>query len=73
MYLYLINLKDDLGFERIENIKVVIQIISIEAIFEMSLEQFSTLDIDLTVTVTNCMLRQVTEARLVFIGEGERN
>ena len=33
----------------------------------------SAIDVDMTVTVTNCKLREVTEAKLVFVGEGERN
>ena len=73
MYLYLINLKDDQGFERTISIKVVIKIITIEDLIELSLESISTQEVDFTVDVKNCKLREVTEARLIFTGEGERN
>ena len=50
-------------------IKVVVQVITIEDILTMSMDEFSAVDIDFTVSVRKCYLRQVTKVKLIFTGE----
>ena len=71
LYIYMIMLRDDQGYTRLETINVAITVISVEDIMSLSLDQLSTLDIDITLSVTNCKLRQVTKVKAIFVGEEE--
>ena len=69
LYQYDITLIDDMGYERVEIIRIFFSVISVQDVFSLSLEELAQRDTDLTLQVTQCKLREITKTTFIFIGD----